>query len=170
MKFLCLRAVVQIPSPYRKFLIDVPHGGGKVVASEEDPDGDALSPHRGTVHNLVLGDRLVLVEGVGAAPCGLPLDYCDFHVFDLDSHKKEIYLAHNHIFQMIFGLVILELYVETLFYADLHLDRVVHLRVGGQGVSCDIQLLGHVRQSSDYCHFQEISKIKTGSYFVLLIM
>ena len=67
---------------------------------------------------------------------------------------------------MVFGLVILELYMETLLYADLHLDRVVHFGVRGQGVGRDVQLLCHVCQSSDNCHFQEISKIKTGFNFL----
>ncbi len=35
---------------------------------------------------------------------------------------------------MVFGLVILELYVEALLNAHLHLDRIVHLWVGGQRV------------------------------------
>ena len=152
--------------PYRKFLIDVPHCGGEVIAGEEDSDGDALPPHRRPVHDLVLGDRLVLVEGVGSTPRGLPLDYCNLHVFDLDPHQKEIYLAHDHVFQMILGLVILELNVEALLNADLHLDGVVHLWVRGQGVGRDVKLLGHVCQSSDNCHFQEISKIKRGFNFV----
>jgi hypothetical protein len=33
---------------------------------------------------------------------------------------------------VVLGLVILELYVEALLNAHLHLDGIVHLRVGGQ--------------------------------------
>ena len=42
---------------------------------------------------------------------------------------------------MVFGLVILELYVETLLYADLHLDGIVHLGIGGQGLHRQVQFL-----------------------------
>ena len=36
--------------------------------------------------------------------------------------------------EVVLGLVVLELYVEALLYPHLHLDRIVHLRVGGQRV------------------------------------
>ena len=36
--------------------------------------------------------------------------------------------------EMVFGLVIFELYVEALFDPDLHLDGIIHLRVRGQGL------------------------------------
>ena len=38
--------------------------------------------------------------------------------------------------EMIFGLVVFEFDVKTLLNADLHLDRIVHLGVGGQGLNC----------------------------------
>ena len=45
--------------------------------------------------------------------------------------------------KMIFGLVVFELDVKTLLDADLHLDWVVHLGVGGQRLHRQIKLLVH---------------------------
>ena len=41
--------------PDGELLVDIPHGGGQVVAGEEHSDRDALSSHWGAVHDLVPG-------------------------------------------------------------------------------------------------------------------
>ena len=40
-------------------------------------------------------------------------------------------LAEYDVLEVVLGLVVLELYVQTVFYPDLHLDRVVCLRALG---------------------------------------
>ena len=52
--------------------------------------------------------------------------------------NKNIYKTMHEIasLEMIFGLVVFEFDVKTLLNADLHLDRIVHLGVGGQGLNC----------------------------------
>lgn len=49
-----------------ELLVDVAHGGREVVAGQEHADGDGLAAHGRAVHDLILGDRLVVVEGVRA--------------------------------------------------------------------------------------------------------
>ena len=98
------------------------------------PDGNALPSDWGPIHDLVLGNCLVLVEGVRPASCRLSLYDRNLHVLDLDPDQEEIDLADNHVLQVIFGLVVFELDVEALLYPHLHLDWIVHLWVGGEGV------------------------------------
>ena len=46
-------------SPDGKFLVDIPHGGSEVVSREEHANGNALAPHRSTVHDLVSVDMWI---------------------------------------------------------------------------------------------------------------
>merc|ERR1712106_156531 len=97
--------------PDRKLLVDVPHGGGEVVSSKEDPDGNTLPPDWRPVHYLVLGYCLVLVEGVGPAAGRLTFYNRDLHVLDLDSHQKKVNFPDNNALEVVLRLVVLELYV-----------------------------------------------------------
>ena len=62
----------------------------------------------------------------------------------------------------VLGLVVFELDVQALLDADLHLDGVVHLGVGGQGVDEQVHLLGHVRQPP---HHRNPEKIPSEKHF-----
>ena len=46
--------------------------------------------------------------------------------------------------------------MKTVLDAHLHLDGVVHVRVGGQLVDDQLILLHQVGQATDYCHSEEI--------------
>ena len=125
------------------------------------------------------------MKSVRATSCSLSLDDCNFHVFDLDSDKKKVNFANNHVFQMVLGLVILKLYVQTLFYSnlvtdeiheyfifqkshsDLHLDGIVHLWVCCKSVNCEVKLLGHVCQPPDYGHSEKVSAKYQELYLII---
>lgn len=47
-----------------ELLVDVTHGRREVVPRQEHPDRDTLASHWGSVHDLVLGNSLVLRERV----------------------------------------------------------------------------------------------------------
>ena len=47
--------------------------------------------------------------------------------------------------------------MQALLDADLHLDGVVHVRISCQRVHQEVQLLHHVRESSNNSHSKEIS-------------
>ena len=54
--------------------------------------------------------------------------------------------------------VVFELDVQALLDADLHLDGVVHVRVSCQGVHQQVQLLHHVRQTTNHRHAKKVSE------------
>ena len=50
------------------------------------------------VHDLVLGNRLVLVESLRATPCRLSLDDSHLHMLNLYSDEEEVNLPHDDVF------------------------------------------------------------------------
>ena len=120
------------------------------------------------VHDLVLGNRLVLVESLRATPCRLSLDDRDLHVLDLDPHQQEVDLANDHVLQVVLRLVVFELNVQAFLDPHFHLDWVVHLRVGGQSVYSQVELLGHVGQPANDGHPQEVPQSDVGPSVCLI--
>ena len=136
-----------------------------------------MAPDQDIIRHL-LSNSFILMESVWPTSSSFSLYYGNLHVFDFNadlkhgqvfkyktvleseqqSYQEKVNFAHNDIFKMILRLVVFELYVETFLNADLHLDWVVHLRIGGQGVHGYVQLLGHVRQPSHDGHSQKVSK------------
>lgn len=53
---------------YGELFIYVPHGGCQVIPSQEHPDGDTFTSHWCSIHDLILGNGFILIEGVGS--CG----------------------------------------------------------------------------------------------------
>ena len=49
-------------------------------------------------------------------------------------------------------------YMQTLLYAHLHLDGVVHLRVCGESVNSEVKLLRHVCQSPHDGYSQKVPR------------
>lgn len=47
-----------------ELFVNVSHGWSKIVASQEHADRDALPSHRRAIHDLILGNRLILCERV----------------------------------------------------------------------------------------------------------
>lgn len=103
--------------------------GREVRTREVEPNGNALSLDRRSVHNLEL------IEVLGLGNCSLTgahdlfSYYTELHVLDFDSHQVEVDLAENAVLEVEFTLVEFELDVQTLLYADLHFDWLVRLRL-----------------------------------------
>lgn len=55
------------------------------------------------------------------------------------------------------GFVVLELNMQTVFNANLHLDRGVQLGIRAQCVHDDVHFLGDVGQSAAYRRTKEVS-------------
>lgn len=118
----------------------------------------------------------------------LLLNELQLHVLDLDPHKQEVNLAHNDVLEVVpgrrdrgnlqqdaarhvalhivmrhdgplLGLVVLKLDVQAVLNSHLHLDRVVHVWVGGELVDDQLILLHQVRQATDYCHPEEVPAV-----------
>ena len=49
----------------------------------------------------LLGDCLIVVECVRSRTRGLSFNDSNFHMLDLDPHKKKVDLADNHVFEMV---------------------------------------------------------------------
>ena len=64
--------------------------------------------------------------------------------------------THTHTPPYSLGFVILKLDVETVLNPDLHLERVDHVWIGGEGVYCHVHLLDNVRQPPHNHHTQEV--------------
>lgn len=62
-----------------------------------------LTSHWCSIHDLILGYRVVLMVHVGACARRFPLDDVYLHVLDFDSHQQEVYLSYNDIFQVVSG-------------------------------------------------------------------
>ena len=111
---------------------------------EEEADGDALAAHGRAVHDLELGDRLRVVVHLRARARGLAADDRELHVLDLDADEQEVDLADDDVVQVVLRLVVLELDVEALLDAHLHLDRVVDLGRRVRLLNEELLLLDHV--------------------------
>lgn len=99
------------------------------------------------------GPDLRFVVEMSAGAGGLALDDCHLHVLDFDpnlvlgmrnrhrqvnqTNQDKVNFANHDIAQVVLALVVLELNVQALFYANLHLDRIVrfgfHLEIGVRG-------------------------------------
>jgi len=85
------------------------------IRREEETDGNRFAADRCAVHDLVLCDVLTIRIGLtaDAGRSGLALNDDDLHMLDLDTDEQEVDLADDYVLQMILGLVVLELDVQT---------------------------------------------------------
>mmetsp|Transcript_9119 Transcript_9119/g.35591 ORF Transcript_9119/g.35591 Transcript_9119/m.35591 type:complete len:366 (+) Transcript_9119:1141-2238(+) len=103
--------------------------GRQVVRRQEQPHRYALPPDGRAVHDLVLGYGLALVVRVRPSARALSPANLNLHVLDLDPHEQKKYLTHDDVLEVVLGLGVLELYVQAVLDANLHLDpRTVELR------------------------------------------
>ena len=65
------------------------------------PQPGGLTSHGRAIHDLVLGDGVILMVHVGARAGCLPLDDVDLHVLDLDPHQQEVDLPHDDVLQVV---------------------------------------------------------------------
>ena len=104
--------------PHAKFLVDVPERRRQVKAAEEQSNGNSfaceqyvrlvfsnlgtrLTPHWCTIHDLEFGDGFTLVILVRGRSGRFTPNDRQLHMFDLDSHKQEINLADDNIFEVV---------------------------------------------------------------------
>lgn len=89
-------------------------------------------------------------------------------MLDLDAHQQKVDLAHNHIPQMVLGLVVLKLNVQTVLDAHLHLDRRTQLRITAQRMHGHIDLAHNVRDPTGDRDTQEVAQpdVRSDVHFV----
>lgn len=116
-------------------------------------DWNHLSLVRTSVHHLVLHQSFSLsFSGRPSSKCLLP-HQGDFHAFDFDFDQVEVHSAHNGVLEVIEGLVILEVNVETVFDAHFHLhghylSSCLDLLIRQE--NCEVDFLDHVEFSRHY--------------------
>lgn len=125
-------------------IIDVLVAWGQVRRGQVEPHGDHLSLDGGTVHDLKLGERLILSDGLGPVAYCLPLDQAELHLFNLDANEVEIDLALDAVLQMKLTISELKFNMETVLDTDLHLDGRVQLRLLIQVLNDELFLLGNL--------------------------
>lgn len=126
-----------------ELLIHVSECRSEFEPAQEEPYGYCFSAYGCPVHDFEFGDGFALVVLVWHGTCSFPTNNRQFHVFDLDADQKEIDLSNNDIFQVvsclevsdhqkrpkvtgdILGLVVLELDMQAILNADLHLDGII---------------------------------------------
>lgn len=123
--------------------MDVFVGGSQGDALHVHTDWDSLSLIRAAVHHLVLNKSFSLSLGGGARSESLLPYKGDFHAFDFDFDQMEVDSSHNDVFEVIEGLIILEVYVKTILNSHFHLHR--------HNLSSSLNLF--VRQQHSEIHF-----------------
>ena len=113
---------------HAELVVHVAVRGRELVGAEVEADGNNLAAHGGAVHDLELGDVVALIEGVGTRAQGLALDDHNLHVLDLETDEQDVNLAHHDVLEIVLRALVLELDVQRVLDADLHLDRIVQLR------------------------------------------
>ncbi len=87
----------------------------------QSPDGYGLSSDRSAIHDLILGQGLILIPCMRSRSNGLAPPDLYLHVFQLDPHQQEVDLANNCVLHVVLVLVVLKLYVQAFLDAHLHL-------------------------------------------------
>ena len=129
--------------PTLKPVVDVGVRRGQVGAGQIEPNRNALSLDRCPVHDFELVEILRLRDCVLPTAYNLLPDYAKFHVLDLDPHEVEEHLPQNAVLEVEFAVVELELNMEALFDAHLHLNRPVLVRLRANVGYNELFLLGN---------------------------
>ena len=96
---------------------------GQVVRRQAQPDRHRLPSHGRAVHNFIFAQRRRLGPRIRPGPRRLAPPDLELHVLEADADQQERNAAEDDVGEVVAGLVVLELDVEAVLDADLHLDR-----------------------------------------------
>ena len=77
--------------------------------------------------------RFALVVLVWCGPCRLPPDDAQLHVLNLETDEQEVDATDDDVLEVVLALAVLELYVQAVLDADVHLNAAIHL--GGDAIA-----------------------------------
>lgn len=103
-------------------IIDVFIAGGQIRRRQVESHWHNFALHWGSVHQFELGERLVLGDRLRPIADSLPANQAELHLANLDAYQVEVNFALNTVFEVELAILKLELYVQTVFNAYLHLD------------------------------------------------
>ena len=118
---------------------------GKTVAPKH-------TSRRTPIHNLKPHQRLTLIILIRRRPRRLPPNNTQLHMLNLQPHQQKVNPPHNHILKMVLALTILELDMQAILNADIHLDAALRLRRHLVGVHPDVLFaddVGHAARDGD---------------------
>ena len=102
--------------------------GCQVSTSKVESNRDTLAFDGCSIHYFKFIEILSLSDSILARSDDFLHYYAEFHVFDFDPYQIEVYFAQNTVLQVELAVVKFEFNMQTLFYANLHLDRSVSIR------------------------------------------
>ena len=79
-------------------------------------------------------------------------------MLNFQPHQQEVYPPHNHIFEVVLALAVLELNVQAVFDAYIHFDGAVGFGRDPVAVDPDVLLADHVRHAPGDCAANEVAE------------
>lgn len=173
----------------RVFLVHFAESWRKVETAQEKTDGNRLATGWGPVHDLIGAGQTVCRRVVGIActylkphqgftlvvliwcnACRLPPDNTQLHMLDFQPDQQEIYPPYNHIFQVVFALTILKLYVQAVLNTDVHLDTAVYLWRNAVAVNPDILFANNILNAAGDCGADKVSQLDINAIVRLVLL
>lgn len=122
--------------------------------------GTNLKPHQG----LAL---IVLIRG--NTRCFTAND-AELHVLNLEPYKQEVDAAYDDILEVVLALAVLELYVQTVLDADVHLDTAVHLGRDAVAVDPDVLLADDIGHAAGDGNAHKVAQLDVDAVVRLVLL
>ena len=156
--------------PGRVFLIDLAKRRRQIEPAQKQTYRDGLATTRTAIHDLKPDERLTLIILIRTDARRLAADDAQLHMLDLQADEQEIDAPDNHIFQMVLALAVLELDVQAVLDADVHLDAAVRLGRDPVGVHPDVLLAHHVRHPPRHRAADEVAQLAVDPVVGLVLL
>lgn len=153
-----------------KLFVDLSEGGRQVKAAEEQADRDGFAARGAAIHNLKAHQRLAFVILVGRGAARLAADDRQLHVLDLEAHEQEIDAADDDVLEMILAFAVLELDVQAVLDADVHLNAAVELGWNAVAVDPQILLADHILDAAADGGAYEVAETDVDAVVTLILL
>lgn len=91
-------------------------------------------------------------------------------MLDLQPHEQEINATNDNVLQMILGLGVLELYMQTILNSNIHLDRTIGLGRHSIRVDPEILLTDDISHSPRDRYTDKVSQLHVDSIVGLVLL
>lgn len=113
---------------------------------------------------------LALVVLVGGGAGGLAADDAELHVLDLEADEQEVDAADDDVLEVVLALAVLELDVQAVLDADVHLDAAVHLGRDAVAVDPHVLLADDVGHAPRHRHPHEVPQLHVDPVVRLVLL
>ncbi len=115
-------------------------------------------------------EGLALVVLVGGGARGLAADDAELHMLDLEAHEQEVDAADDNVLEVVLALAVLELDVQAVLDADVHLDAAVHLGRDAVAVDPDVLLADHVGHAARHGDAHVVAQLDVDAVVRLVLL